>query len=428
MDNKKQSDVIQPMPKDGFNVSYICRYESEIDRQIIIDSMGHYIKAILGTLDIVFIKVPMEAINKAFKLNQKYPGEEIEYNVDHRKNNLVRYTNIVGDDLPPLWAVMTNEEVGLNIITTIEPCKFIMRTCDIAVLDELMAKTEIAPKEYNYAALDMVHWDDDTCILKRDLEFFVAGKKFFDSRNMAYSRSYLLHGPPGNGKTTTIKAISKFLNAKPESFDFSAQMNSPDKQFQDWVLGESERIGREEDDDDEVDVITSDDESNTHTPIRLLVLEDIDRLFPRDGSRQTAVTLQAVLQALDGATPRRNTIIVATANEPKALDQKVLARPGRFDKQIFYSQPSEEAALKFLKKLFEGEEVTDDVLRNVCKKLRGHSYAFHKELFATSASYAIERASHLINDDDVLKGIEDLLKHIDTFVMKSETTKLGFGG
>lgn len=423
MHTKSENKVVQPMPKEGFNVSYVCRYESEIDRQIIIDSMGHYIKSILGTLDIVFIKVPMEAINKAFKLNLMYPGEEIEYSVDHRKNNLVRYTDIVGEDLPPLWSVMSNAELGLDIITTIEPCKFIMRIEDIPKLDELMAKTEVAPKEYDHDALNMVHWNEDTSILKRDLEFFVAGKKFFDSRGMAYSRSYLLHGHPGNGKTTTIKAISKFLNTKPESFDFSAQMNSPDKQFQDWVLGESERIGREEDDD-----YDDDDAPNTRTPIRLLVLEDIDRLFPRDGTRHTTVTLQAVLQALDGATPRRNTIIVATANDPKSLDQKVLARPGRFDKQVYYAPPTVEEAFMFLKKLFDGEEVSDDALRDACNRLQKHSYAFHKELFATSASYAIERSSKLVNDSDVKKGLEDLLKHIDSFSLKSETPKLGFGG
>lgn len=421
VENKSSIAVKQPMPKEGFSVSYVCRYESEIDRQLILDSMGHYIDQVLGSKEIVFVKVPMEAINKAFKLSQEFPGEEIEFNVDHKKNNLVRYSTLQGDDLPPLYAVLENEQYDLKIIATIEPCKFILKTSDLVNFEKLMSETEVAPKEFDHDALKMVHWNNDTQILKRDLEFFVTGKKFFDSRGLAYSRSYLLHGPPGNGKTTTIKAIAKFLNTKPETFDFSASMTSPDKQFLSWVLGESERIAREEDDEDEM----VDEESN-RTPIRLLILEDIDRLFPRDGSKQTAVTLQAILQALDGAVERRNMIVVATANEPKALDQKVLARPGRFDKQIFYAQPSEEEAFLYLKKLFEGEEVDDATLKKACNRLKGHSYAFHKELFATSASYAIEKMSKIVTNDDVNKGLEDLLSHIDNVVMRSETVKLGF--
>src|SRR3972149_4008478 len=173
--------IIQPMPKEGLSISYVCRYESEIDRQLILDMMGHYIDLTLGSREILFVKVPMEAINKAFKPNPSFPGEEIEFGIDYKNNNVVRHKELIGDELPALWSVLTNKEFGVNIITTIEPCKFIIRKHHLEKFEAIMSKTEIAPKEYNYDALNFVHWNETTNVLRRDIEFFVTGKKFFDS-------------------------------------------------------------------------------------------------------------------------------------------------------------------------------------------------------------------------------------------------------
>lgn len=427
-------DITQPMPKRDFNVQYVCRYECEIDRQMIFDAQGHYIEEVLGTRDVLFVKIQMEAVNKVFKLHHAFVGEEIEFKTDYRKNNVVRVTEISGDDLPPLWAVLVNEESNVRLIQTIEPSKFIIRKTDIDKLIELLAAIELAPKEYNHEALKVVHWNDTTKSLRQDIEFFVAARRWFKEKGLPYNRSYLLHGPPGNGKTTTIKAISKFLNAKPELFDFVAQYQSPDKSFQAWVLGESERIAQEEDETGEDSIaalkyedVEDEDESDGPTPIRLLVLEDIDRFFPKDGPPQTSVSLSCILNSLDGSVERRNTIIIATANHPENIDQQVLARPGRFDKQVFYENPDSSNGLAYLKRLFCNEQVTDGILETAVKEFSGHSYALHRELFTTSASYAFTRGSRTIEDDDVSKGLADLVRSIDKNVMKSARDRLGFG-
>ncbi len=419
--------VIQPAPRVDFDVKYVCRYESELDRALIINQMGHYISPILGTIDIAFVKVTMEAINKAFKLNLMYPGEEIIYTTDYKKNNLVRIVELVDDELPPLWSVLTNSKYGINIITTPEPSKFIIRTSDIPTFDKIMSETELAPREYDYTALELVQWNEETKALKRDIEFFAVGRRFFESRNMPYSRAYLLHGPPGNGKTTTIKALSRFLNAKPESFDFSAQMQNPDKQFISWFLGDSAKINRDtfyqdemEDEEEELN------EQNTHVPIRLIVLEDIDKLFPKGEQPKTSVTLQTILQAFDGAVERQNMIVVATANNPEALDQQILARRGRFNKQIFYSLPTKEQAFDYIKKLFDGEEVASDTITEVCNAFAGHSYAFHKEIFADAAAHAIEESLTTITDEHVKKALNEIIKNPEIQLQKVSSTKLGF--
>ena len=424
------TNIIQPMPRENFNVSYICRYESEIDRQIILDSMGHYIEAVLGTRDIIFVKLPMEAVNKVFNVSDSFSGEEIEFIIDYKHNNVIPNKVLTGDQLAPLWAVMVQDESDVKLIQTIEPCKFIIKNSDFDALKQIMHGVELAPKEYNTDALNKVHWNERTRVLRQDFEFFTSSRRWFVTKGIPYNRSYILYGPPGNGKTTTIKSFAKYLNVAPEVFDFTAQSNSPDKTFTAWVLGDSERIARDEAEDEVAARKYMDEEENDEeegpTPLRLLVLEDIDRFYPNGEPPQTAVSLSCVLNSLDGAIERRNTIVIATANHPENLDEQVLARPGRFDKRVQYEHPNIDHAINFLLRLFDGEDVTEDAVKLAAERLQGHSYAVHKELFTSAGSSAYARSSKLICDEDVKNALDDIFINTNISVMKSERRGPGF--
>lgn len=55
----------------------------------------------------------------------------------------------------------------------------------------------------------------------------------------------------------------------------------------------------------------------THTPA-LVILEDLDRVFPLEGKRtkERTVSFQTLLNCLDGVGTQDGVIVVATANDP----------------------------------------------------------------------------------------------------------------
>src|ERR1700736_5179771 len=74
----------------------------------------------------------------------------------------------------------------------------------------------------------------------------------------------------------------------------------------------------------------------------MVLLEDIDRAFPRTGQSKTEISLQQLLDCLDGVGSEEGIIVVATANEPNCLDPAILRRPGRFDRVVGFPDPTAE--------------------------------------------------------------------------------------
>ena len=65
----------------------------------------------------------------------------------------------------------------------------------------------------------------------------------------------------------------------------------------------------------------------------LVLLEDLDRAFPKTGEMRSGISVQQLLNCLDGVATGEGIIVVATANEPAIRSchsaQARTIRPGR---------------------------------------------------------------------------------------------------
>ncbi|PGH04976.1 hypothetical protein AJ79_06933 [Helicocarpus griseus UAMH5409] len=156
----------------------------------------------------------------------------------------------------------------------------------------------------------------DTGVKERivdDVKDFLESGSWYYDRGIPYRRGYLLHGPPGSGKSSFIQALAGELD-----YDIA-------------ILNLSERG-------------LTDDRLNhllTIIPQRTLVLlEDVDAAFSNrrvqtdaDGYRGANVTFSGLLNALDGVASAEERIIFLTTNHVERLDE-ALVRPGRVDMTV----------------------------------------------------------------------------------------------
>ena len=148
--------------------------------------------------------------------------------------------------------------------------------------------------------------------IRDDVKEFLHARAWYLDRGIPYRRGYLLHGPPGTGKTSFVQALAGHL-------DFNIAM-----------LSLSQRGLT----DDLLNQLLLD------VPARSIVLlEDADAAFTNrkqrdvDGYTGANVTYSGLLNALDGVASAEERIIFMTTNHIDRLDD-ALIRPGRVDMAV----------------------------------------------------------------------------------------------
>ncbi len=196
------------------------------------------------------------------------------------------------------------------------------------------------------------------------LNFFTS-EDVYNRYKVPWKRGVLLTGPPGNGKTQTIKAViaqTKLPCIYVRNFQSQRQTAS---------VGISKVFKR----------------ARELAPC-ILVMEDLDSLIDRS-------CLSFLLNELDGFAENQGVLILATSNYPEKLDPALTERPSRFDRKIKFDLPGPEERFEFLRTrsaLHPEEMALDDrELFEIAQLTEGFTFAYLKEL-DLSATMRFSRA------------------------------------
>jgi len=176
-------------------------------------------------------------------------------------------------------------------------------------------------------AVDRLALSDDSQALVREAHFWKANEQWYRERTIPWRRGWLLHGPPGTGKTALIRAISEDLDLPVYVYDLASLKNEEMQQAWSHMLSQ--------------------------VPC-LAVIEDIDAVFHgRDNvtGREQHLTFDCLLNCLDGIERCDGLFVVITTNKLEHIDPALgvpdesgnSSRPGRIDRTL-YLGPLDECA------------------------------------------------------------------------------------
>ncbi len=293
------------------------------------------------------------------------------------------------------------------------------------------AMREVLVEVPNIKWADVGGLDDVKRELKEVVEWPIRYPEAFKRMGINPPKGVLLYGPPGVGKTMLAKAVAN------ESQANFILVKGPEL-FSKWV-GESEKAVRR--------IF----EKARQTSPTIVFFDELDALAPMRGGGMSGdgnVTERVVNQLLteiDGLEDLHDVVVIGATNRPDIIDTGLL-RPGRFDRVILVTPPTEaervrifevhtktmpldkDVKLKDLAKRTEGYVGSD--IESVCRE--GAIFALRDDMKATKVGMAyFEKALKKVGPS-VTKEVEETYKQFSTQFrqmkakrMKAETNYMG---
>ncbi|KAF8605324.1 P-loop containing nucleoside triphosphate hydrolase protein [Ceratobasidium sp. AG-I] len=223
--------------------------------------------------------------------------------------------------------------------------------------------------------------------IQADVKNFFASEAIYHELAVPWKRGVIFLGPPGNGKTISLKALMK--STKHPSLYV--------KSFRSWMGEEGsmrEVFGR----------------ARREAPC-LLILEDLDALINNENR-------SFFLNEIDGLENNDGLLIIGTTNHFDRLDPGLADRPSRFDRKYTFSSPNRDERIQYAqywqRKLKDNKDITfpESLVEKIADLTAGFSFAYLKEAFVSTLISLAGTHSEAQFEKVLLKQIAELRKQV----------------
>ncbi|KAM6922675.1 nuclear valosin-containing protein-like isoform 1-T3 [Lycodopsis pacificus] len=207
------------------------------------------------------------------------------------------------------------------------------------------AKSKSPELQYPTLKFEDVGGNEETLTEVCRLLIHMRHPEVYQQLGMVPPRGFLLHGPPGCGKTLLAQAVAGELQLP------MLKVSAPE--MVSGVSGESEQKLRE-----------LFDLAVNSAPC-ILFIDEIDSITPKrevaskDMERRIVAQLLTCMDDLNSPTVTAQVMVIGATNRPDSLDP-ALRRAGRFDREICLGIPDEAARLRILKTLCRKLKLRED--------------------------------------------------------------------